>query len=198
MLKFQSYCRALEFGGQSLNYGKGGQAHRCCCVADRTGHSLLHTLYGQVHVCEEGKEGEGRMWSVSLESLTLRIVIVCAHSCTPTFLCPHLPHVFLPFLLSSFLPLFPAFPFCFLFILFPSISSPFLIFPSCLSPSLQSLRYDCHYFIEFFALDLIMVDGECRGVTALCMEDGSVHRFRAKNTVLATGYVQFFWEEGAG
>ena len=43
-----------------------------------------------------------------------------------------------------------------------------------------------------------MVEGECRGVTALCMEDGSVHRFRAKNTVLATGYVQFFWEEGAG
>lgn len=40
------YQRA--FGGQSYNYGKGGQAHRCCCVADRTGHSLLHTLYGQV------------------------------------------------------------------------------------------------------------------------------------------------------
>ena len=40
------YQRA--FGGQSLDYGKGGQAHRCCCVADRTGHSLLHTLYGQV------------------------------------------------------------------------------------------------------------------------------------------------------
>jgi len=40
------YQRA--FGGGSLNYGKGGQAHRCCCVADRTGHSLLHTLYGQV------------------------------------------------------------------------------------------------------------------------------------------------------
>ena len=39
------YQRA--FGGQSYNYGKGGQAHRCCCVADRTGHSLLHTLYGQ-------------------------------------------------------------------------------------------------------------------------------------------------------
>ena len=54
---------------------------------------------------------------------------------------------------------------------------------------MQSLRYDCHYFVEFFALDLIMVNGECRGVTALCMEDGSVHRFRAKNTVLATGYV---------
>lgn len=39
------YQRA--FGGQSLNFGKGGQAHRCCAVADRTGHSLLHTLYGQ-------------------------------------------------------------------------------------------------------------------------------------------------------
>ena len=42
------YQRA--FGGQSLQYGKGGQAHRCCCVADRTGHSLLHTLYGRVSV----------------------------------------------------------------------------------------------------------------------------------------------------
>ena len=40
------YQRA--FGGQSLEFGKGGQAHRCCAVADRTGHSLLHTLYGQV------------------------------------------------------------------------------------------------------------------------------------------------------
>ena len=39
------YQRA--FGGQSYKFGKGGQAHRCCCVADRTGHSLLHTLYGQ-------------------------------------------------------------------------------------------------------------------------------------------------------
>lgn len=34
-----------------------------------------------------------------------------------------------------------------------------------------------------------MEGGECRGVTALCLEDGSIHRFRAKNTVLATGYV---------
>ena len=40
------YQRA--FGGQSLKFGKGGQAHRCCAVADRTGHSLLHTLYGRV------------------------------------------------------------------------------------------------------------------------------------------------------
>lgn len=85
------YQRA--FGGQSYNFGKGGQAHRCCCVADRTGHSLLHTLYG------------------------------------------------------------------------------------------QSLRYDCNYFIEYFALDLLMEDGECRGVLAICLEDGSLHRFRAKNTV---------------
>lgn len=38
------YQRA--FGGQSLNYGNGGQAYRCAAVADRTGHSMLHTLYG--------------------------------------------------------------------------------------------------------------------------------------------------------
>uniref|UniRef100_A0A8C8CHR9 Succinate dehydrogenase [ubiquinone] flavoprotein subunit, mitochondrial n=1 Tax=Oncorhynchus tshawytscha TaxID=74940 RepID=A0A8C8CHR9_ONCTS len=89
------YQRA--FGGQSLKFGKGGQAHRCCCVADRTGHSLLHTLYG------------------------------------------------------------------------------------------RSLRYDTSYFVEYFALDLLMEDGECKGVIALCMEDGSIHRFRSKNTVIATG-----------
>jgi hypothetical protein len=39
------YQRA--FGGQSLEFGNGGQAHRCACVQDRTGHSMLHTLYGQ-------------------------------------------------------------------------------------------------------------------------------------------------------
>jgi succinate dehydrogenase (ubiquinone) flavoprotein subunit len=37
------------FGGQSYDYGRGGQARRCCCVADRTGHAMLHTLYGQVN-----------------------------------------------------------------------------------------------------------------------------------------------------
>jgi len=89
------YQRA--FGGQSYNYGKGGQAHRCCAVADRTGHSLLHTLYG------------------------------------------------------------------------------------------QSLRYDCNYFIEYFALDLIMENDVCKGVIAMCLEDGTLHRFNANNTVLATG-----------
>jgi succinate dehydrogenase (ubiquinone) flavoprotein subunit len=89
------YQRA--FGGQSYDYGRGGQAHRTCCVADRTGHSMLHTLYG------------------------------------------------------------------------------------------RSLLYNCNYFIEYFALDLIMDKGACVGVTALCLEDGSIHRFRAKNTILATG-----------
>ena len=42
--------------------------------------------------------------------------------------------------------------------------------------------------VEYFALDLIMdKEGVCRGVLALCMEDGTIHRFRAANTVLATG-----------
>jgi len=89
------YQRA--FGGQSLEYGKGGQAHRCCCVADRTGHSLLHTLYG------------------------------------------------------------------------------------------RSLAFNTDYFIEYFSMDLLMEDGECRGVLAFSLEDGTLHRIRAKNTVLATG-----------
>lgn len=89
------YQRA--FGGQSLDYGKGGQAYRCACAADRTGHAMLHTLYG------------------------------------------------------------------------------------------RSLAFDTTYFIEYFALDLIMQDGECIGVTCLNMEDGTIHRIKAKNTVLATG-----------
>jgi succinate dehydrogenase (ubiquinone) flavoprotein subunit len=89
------YQRA--FGGQSLEYGKGGQAYRCAAAADRTGHALLHTLYG------------------------------------------------------------------------------------------RSLAYDTSYFIEYFALDLIMEEGECIGVIAMCMEDGTIHRFRAKNTIIATG-----------
>ncbi|KAF9065221.1 FAD binding domain-containing protein [Rhodocollybia butyracea] len=89
------YQRAL--GGQSLKYGEGGQAYRCAAAADRTGHALLHTLYG------------------------------------------------------------------------------------------QSLRHNTNFFIEYFALDLIMQDGNCVGVIALSMEDGTLHRFRAHKTVLATG-----------
>ncbi len=52
----------------------------------------------------------------------------------------------------------------------------------------QSLKYDADFFIEYFALDLIMEDGEtCRGVIAICMEDGTIHRFRSHAVVLATG-----------
>ncbi|HYJ53522.1 MAG TPA: succinate dehydrogenase flavoprotein subunit, partial [Allosphingosinicella sp.] len=51
----------------------------------------------------------------------------------------------------------------------------------------QSLRYDADFFIEYFALDLIMEDGACRGVVALCLETGAIHRFRAHAVVLATG-----------
>ncbi|CAH2355334.1 succinate dehydrogenase [ubiquinone] flavoprotein subunit, mitochondrial [[Candida] railenensis] len=89
------YQRA--FGGQSKEYGKGGQAYRTCAVADRTGHALLHSLYG------------------------------------------------------------------------------------------QSLRHDTHFFIEFFAMDLMMQDGACVGVVAYNQEDGTLHRFRAHKTVIATG-----------
>eukprot|EP01111_Echinosteliopsis_oligospora_P002257 TRINITY_DN1329_c0_g1_i1.p1 TRINITY_DN1329_c0_g1~~TRINITY_DN1329_c0_g1_i1.p1 ORF type:complete len:632 (-),score=169.23 TRINITY_DN1329_c0_g1_i1:64-1959(-) len=90
------YQRA--FGGQSKNYGKDGQANRCCAAADRTGHAILHTLYG------------------------------------------------------------------------------------------QACKHNTEFFVEYFALDLIMDEkGACRGVTALCLEDGSIHRFRAHQTILATG-----------
>ena len=52
----------------------------------------------------------------------------------------------------------------------------------------QSLKHGCEFFVEYIALDLIMDDeGVCRGVTAWCLEDGSIRRFRAQNVVLATG-----------
>lgn len=89
------YQRAL--GGQSLKYGEGGQAYRTACAEDRTGHAMLHTLYG------------------------------------------------------------------------------------------QSLKHNTNFFIEYFALDLLMVDGKCAGVLCLSMEDGTLHRMFARNTVLATG-----------
>jgi len=85
------------FGGMMMNFGEGPPAQRTCAAADRTGHAMLHTLYG------------------------------------------------------------------------------------------QSLRYAAEFFVEYFALDLIMENGACRGVMALCLEDGTVHRFRAHQTVLATG-----------
>lgn len=89
------YQRA--FGGQSLEYGKGGQAYRCAAVADRTGHAILHTLYG------------------------------------------------------------------------------------------QAVKHKVSFFIEYFAMDLLMRKGECKGVIAMNLEDGTLHRFQAHNTILATG-----------
>ncbi len=51
----------------------------------------------------------------------------------------------------------------------------------------QSLKYAADFFIEYFAIDLIMKDGKCVGVIALCMDDGTIHRFKAHAVVLATG-----------
>ena len=52
----------------------------------------------------------------------------------------------------------------------------------------QSLAHDARFFIEYFALDLIMdADGACRGVLALDMAEGTLHLFRAQGVVLATG-----------
>ena len=52
----------------------------------------------------------------------------------------------------------------------------------------QCLKHGCEFFIEYFALDLIMdADGSCRGVMAWNLDDGTIHRFRAHKVVLATG-----------
>mgnify|MGYP000305834671 FL=1 len=51
----------------------------------------------------------------------------------------------------------------------------------------QSLAHQAEFYIEFFALDLIMEDGACRGVIALELATGKIHRFRAHIVVLATG-----------
>ena len=51
----------------------------------------------------------------------------------------------------------------------------------------QALRVGAEFFIEYFVLDLIMVDGECRGVVAWSLMDGTLHRFRAQTVILATG-----------
>ncbi len=52
----------------------------------------------------------------------------------------------------------------------------------------QALKHSAEFFIEYFALDLIMSDdGQCLGVMAINLEDGSIHRFRGHQTVLATG-----------
>ncbi|MDI1365708.1 MAG: succinate dehydrogenase flavoprotein subunit [bacterium] len=51
----------------------------------------------------------------------------------------------------------------------------------------QSLAHDTEFFIEYFALDLIMEDGVCRGLTAWKLDDGTLHRFQAQQVILATG-----------
>jgi succinate dehydrogenase / fumarate reductase, flavoprotein subunit len=51
----------------------------------------------------------------------------------------------------------------------------------------QSLKHKAQFFIEFFAMDLIMEDGECKGVMAWNLDDGTLHLFRAHMVVLATG-----------
>ena len=84
------------FGGMTTHYGKG-TAQRTCAAADRTGHAILHTLYG------------------------------------------------------------------------------------------AALKHAAEFFIEFFVIDLIMDEGRCRGVVALKLDDGTIHRFRAHMTILATG-----------
>ena len=85
------------FGGMMQNMGKGPEAQRTCAAADRTGHAMLHTLYG------------------------------------------------------------------------------------------QALRRQAEFFIEYFAMDLIMEDGVCRGITAWKLDDGTMHRFQAQTVILATG-----------
>ncbi len=86
------------FGGMTTDFGEGPPAQRTCAAADRTGHAMLHTLYG------------------------------------------------------------------------------------------QALRHTAVFYVEYFALDLIMdKDGTCRGIIAMCMEYGTLHRFFAQKTILATG-----------
>src|SRR6202011_2360599 len=85
------------FGGMTTDFGKGPPAQRTCAAADRTGHAMLHTLYG------------------------------------------------------------------------------------------QALRYETEFFVEFFAIDLIMENGRCRGVVCMKLDDGTIHRFRSQLVILATG-----------
>lgn len=51
----------------------------------------------------------------------------------------------------------------------------------------QALKHNAEFFVEYIALDLIMEEGACKGVLAWCLDDGSMHLFRAHSTILATG-----------
>lgn len=72
------YQRA--FGGQSLDFGKGGQAYRCACAADRTGHAMLHTLYGQA------MQHDVQFFGESLYHV-LQNAVVLDHSCPVKSVC---------------------------------------------------------------------------------------------------------------
>ncbi len=51
----------------------------------------------------------------------------------------------------------------------------------------QALKHRAEFYLEYFAIDLLMDNDECRGVLAWCLEDGTLHRFQAKIVILATG-----------
>ena len=51
----------------------------------------------------------------------------------------------------------------------------------------QALKHNTEFFIEYFALDLLMKNGECKGLIAWNLNDGTIHRFRSHITILATG-----------
>ena len=51
----------------------------------------------------------------------------------------------------------------------------------------QALKQNTEFFIEYFALDLLMKNGECKGIIAWNLNDGTIHRFRSHITILATG-----------
>ena len=51
----------------------------------------------------------------------------------------------------------------------------------------QALKHNTEFFIEYFALDLIMKDGACKGIIAWNLNDGTIHRFRSHTTIIATG-----------
>jgi len=51
----------------------------------------------------------------------------------------------------------------------------------------QALKHNTEFFIEYFALDLLMKNGECKGLIAWNLNDGTIHRFRAHSTIIATG-----------
>ena len=60
----------------------------------------------------------------------------------------------------------------------------------------QALKHKTEFFIEYFALDLLMKDGECKGLIAWNLNDGTIHRFRAHSVIIATGgYGKFITQQ---